>query len=118
MNRLLILAGLLAAFVSPAAAQDAACASLSDVTGLLDEQGTKYVMLPDEEVQGFVDDVAEPIVGGEFDGVTNVLIADLSGQIVFGLEIGGCLLGPVAVPGVTTLPAQMSGKMPDGSVHA
>ena len=114
-----LLAGLLALFlfVTPAAAQE--CASLSDVVGTLEGDGTKYVVLEPEAVQGFVDDVAEPVLGGdEIEGVTNVLVAALNGAVVFGLEIDGCIVGPFAIPGVSVMPARLSGRMPDGSTHA
>ena len=104
------------AFATPVVAQE--CTSLSDVVAILDKQGVKYVLVEAEKVQDFVDKIAEPILNQEIEGVTNVLIADMSGTMVFGLEVGGCVLGPVPVPGVSTLPAKKSGRMPDGSTHA
>lgn len=116
MKKLLLGLVALFAFAAPVAAQE--CASLSDVVAVLDKQGTKYVLVEAEKVQAFVDEIAEPILGKDIDGATNVLIAEMSGGMVFGLEVGGCVLGPFPVPGVSTLPVKKSGRMPDGSTHA
>lgn len=111
-----VLAGLFL-LSAPALAQE--CFTLDDVKGVLDKEGTPYVLLSLDKIPAFVDEIAEPVLGVEqIDGVTNVIVANLHGGIVFGLEIDGCVVGPVQIPGVSTLPGKMSGKMPDGSIHA
>ena len=43
------------------------------------------------------------------EGVTRVLLATLEGTVFYGLEVGGCLLAPVRMPG--TEPARLSGRV-------
>lgn len=79
--------------------------TLASVTAMLDAQEIQHKLLPADRVQGFVDEVVEPMVGSEINNVTNVLVAVLNGTVVFGLEFAdGCLTNPVAIPGATALP--------------
>lgn len=104
----LVLAGLLAVLsscaVAPVAAQE--CENtLASATASLSENGVEFKMMPADKVQAFVDEVVEPMVGGEVEGVTNILLAVLGGTVVFGVEFeNGCLTNPIAIPGATAMP--------------
>lgn len=79
-------------------------------------------MVSDDKIQAFVDNVAEPILGGDIEGVTAVILADFGkfgGTIVFGLEINGCMTPPIPLPGVVGLnPTRLSGRGPNGLIGA
>jgi hypothetical protein len=114
----LALAGALALALSvPAVAQECPVTTLDAATALMSEQGTTFMLLAPDAIPTFVDEIAEPVLGGaEIEGVTNVIVASLNGLAVFGLEIDGCLSAPVPMPG--QIPARASGRMPDGSTGA
>lgn len=106
-----ILAAFAALFLlaAPALAADApACENtLASATEALDANGVEYKLLPVSSIQAFVDEVVEPIVGSDISNVTNVLVAVLGGQVVFGLEFtDGCLTPPIAIPGATAFPVR------------
>lgn len=115
----ILIASLSVFLAGPVVAQDTCQFNMTDTIASLSEQGVPHVIIAEADaVQKFVDEVAEPIVGAEVEGATAVLLANLPQGIAFGLEVDGCLLPPVIIPGLTALPAKLSGKMPDGSVHA
>ena len=87
-----ILAAFAALFLlaAPALAADApACENtLASATEALDANGVEYKLLPVSSIQALVDEVVEPIVGSDISNVTNVLVAVLGGQVVFGIKDG------------------------------
>ena len=94
MKNLLIAGALaLALFSAPVAAQE--CDTLDYVKSLLDGNGMTYTEIPADEVQGFLDGTVKAVLGEVPAGVTKVLVAILGEQMVFGLEIGGCMTPPI-----------------------
>lgn len=104
--------------LAPAHAAGGTCPTMQDVIGVLEADNTRYVVVDADKVQKFVDEVAEPVLGHEVEGVTNVLLANLNGVMVFGLEIDGCFSNPYRLPVPAPAAQRQSGRSPDGSIHA
>jgi len=91
----LALAGAFALALSfPVAAQE--CQSLTEVQAILDGNKMTHTVIPADEIAGFLEGTAKPVMGEVPEGVTAVLVAILVDTMVFGLEIDGCMTPPIA----------------------
>lgn len=111
---LLAIAGslmLIAAFwPPPAQAQESSCQfELVPTVLQLSAQSIPHKVLDPAERNRFVSSL-EHQIGFNFPEVRNVLLAELSGVLVYGLEINGCLTAPQAL--AAPKPVKRSGATP------
>jgi len=116
--RLLVAAALALAMSFPALAAPSCQFVLSDVMAQLDAQKIKFEVLKEDRKVEFLAALAEAVAlktgtAPDMSSVTDVLIAEMDGQLFFGLVIGGCLTSPQ--PLAAYLPAEkLSGWTPIG----
>lgn len=80
-------------------AQERACTySLESTAAMLAMSGNFNVVLDPPDRDLFVRDL-ESAIGFHLRDVTNVLIAEYGGVLVYGLEMKGCLSSPIPLPG-------------------
>jgi uncharacterized membrane protein len=89
---------LVLAWPRPVVAQEQRCTyTLSSTVEMLATMGEFNVVLEPEGRARFVRDL-EALIGFRFPAVSNVLLATFGGQLVYGLEINGCLGSPQPFP--------------------
>ena len=109
--RLLAAAALALAMSFPAVAGPSCQFILPDATAQLDAQGLKYHVLDAEERAAFIQLLPEDIASK----VTDVLLAELEGQMFFGLVINGCLTPPQPLAMLTPAVGHLSGNTAYGT---
>lgn len=82
----------------PSPARAAACYSLPSTVQMLTLSESFHMLLDDRSRDQFVHEL-EASIGFHFPSVSNVLIAEWNGALVYGLEIKGCLTSPLPIPG-------------------
>lgn len=97
--RFLTTIGLLCAalFSSPAVAQEACTYTFDDVLkNQIVAGGHPATVVPTESIPEMLEGLSD-MTGDEYDGVTRAFVANVSGTILLGLEVGGCLLPPIVI---------------------
>lgn len=69
-------------------------------------KGIPFEMIKAEDLPDLLAKL-EAATGQKYEGVTRAFVANISGNVILGLEVGGCLIDPILL---ATVPAPMGDK--------